>query len=145
MPAKKQHHPINQETDRAWLDNVLERGKREWEAIFDAVQNAIIVSDNDGQIIRCNKAAIHDLHTSFEKLVNTPIDNIIIGQRNHAPLKLTECDGQVYREESHQWLDVTQYPIQLSDEKAGHVYIIRDITEQKKAEATIRQQKDFLE
>ncbi len=143
MPAKNELPP--QDTDRTWLDNVLERGKREWEAIFDAVQNAIIVANNDGKIIRCNKAAISDLHTTFDALVNTDVDKIIIGERNNTPLRLVDCQGEVLRGKSHQWLDVTQYPILLSDEKAGHIYIIRDITEQKKAEATIRQQKDFLE
>jgi PAS domain S-box-containing protein len=143
MPAK--NDVKSEENNRAWLENVLERGKREWEAIFDAVQHAIIVTDQDGKIIRCNKAAIQELHTTFDGLVNTFASEIIIGERNYTPLPLTGCSGEVYREESRQWLDVTQYPIQLSDEHTGHIYIIRDITEQKNADAIIRQQRDFLE
>ena len=36
---------------------ILARGKREWEVIFDSVASPILVTDENGVIRRCNRAA----------------------------------------------------------------------------------------
>ena len=57
----------SENTERNRLEKILERGKREWEGIFDAVQDSIIVADGNGTIIRCNRAAIQWLGTTFDQ------------------------------------------------------------------------------
>ena len=56
------------------LQTVISRGKREWEATFDAVQDAILVTDSTGQIIRCNQAAIIWLATTYDQIIHRKIE-----------------------------------------------------------------------
>ena len=58
--------------ERDQLEKILERGKREWEAIFDAVQDAVLVTDKNGLIIRCNRSATRWLNKRFDELVDDP-------------------------------------------------------------------------
>jgi two-component system sensor histidine kinase/response regulator len=129
----------------AELEITLERGKREWEAIFDAVLNSIIVTGPEGTVIRCNKSAIRALHTTFEQLINSTASQIVIGEQDGQPLKLVEAIGEVYDKDNQHWLDVIHYPLDTNDQRLGQIYILRDITAKKRAEAILREQKEFLE
>ncbi len=127
------------------MEKTLERGKREWEATFDAVQHALIVTNDEGIIIRCNKAATLKLDTTFEKLINSAADLITIGERFQQPLKLVDATGEVYNKETQRWLDVIQYPFDTNGHLNGRIFILRDITEKKRVETILREQKEFLE
>jgi len=133
----------NQEA--AKLELTLERGKREWEAIFDAVLHAIIVTDHNGIIIRCNKAAIHTLDTTFDQLINSTVDKIIIGEKDQQPLRLVDATGEIYNQEYQRWLEIIHYPLDTYDHQQGRIYILRDITERKRVETILREQKEFLD
>jgi two-component system, sensor histidine kinase and response regulator len=132
-------------SERNRLEKILERGKREWEAIFDAVQDAILVIDSQDKIIRCNQHAIEWLGTTFELLISSSIHAIELGMDNDQPRKLIEIMGETYIPEKLGWFDITSYPIYLEYDLEGTIYIIRDITERKRAEAIIREQKQYLE
>jgi two-component system, sensor histidine kinase and response regulator len=129
----------------AELEKTLERGKREWEATFDAVQHAIIVTNDEGIVIRCNKGATRKLNTTFDLLINTSADQITLGERNQQPVKLLNATGEVYNQVTQRWFDITQYPIQTNGSSHGRIYILRDITEKKRVEVILREQKEFLE
>jgi two-component system, sensor histidine kinase and response regulator len=131
--------------EAARLEYTLERGKREWEAIFDAVLHAIIVTDHNGAIIRCNKAAIQILDTSFDQLINSLVDKIIIGHKDHLPLRLVDASGEIYNNDSQRWLEIIHYPLDTFDHQQGRIYLLRDITERKRVETILREQKEFLD
>jgi PAS domain-containing protein len=42
--------------ERVALEETISRGKREWEAIFDSLFDMLLVTDEQGRIVRCNKA-----------------------------------------------------------------------------------------
>ncbi len=139
---------LQEAAERQRLEKILERGKQEWEAIFDAVQDAIIVVDQDGVIIRCNEHAVEQLHTTFEDLVNAPADEIIIGRRKGAgdvPVRLMDAAGEIFQPESQQWFDISAYPLELGDERLGKIFIVHEITERKRDESIIREQNEFLQ
>ena len=69
------------------LEKIISRGKREWEAIFDAVRDAILVANEEGLIIRCNKAATHWLNLSFYEVINTSVHDTVLGKNNSLPMK----------------------------------------------------------
>ncbi|MBE0699328.1 MAG: PAS domain S-box protein [Anaerolineaceae bacterium] len=127
------------------LEKILERGKREWESIFDAVQDAILVADSHGRIIRCNRSATRWLNTSFERLVDMPIDQVVLGMPHDTSVLLTSMRGEVNIPSLGGWFDFTRYPIDTGDEHRGTIYIVRDITERKRDEAIIREQKEHLQ
>jgi two-component system, sensor histidine kinase and response regulator len=131
--------------ERNRLEKILERGKREWEAIFDAVQDAIVVIDNQGTIIRCNRQAVQWLGTSFEQLISTSIHDIQFNQSQDASQRFVNISGETYIPEKLGWYDVTRYPIYQEEDLEGTIYVVRDITERKRAEAIIHEQKQYLE
>ncbi len=135
----------SENTERNRLEKILERGKREWEGIFDAVQDSIIVADGNGTIIRCNRAAIQWLGTTFDQLVATPVGRVFFGEGIDDPAQLDALEGEVRLPNREGWYEVTQDPIYLEDDHLGTIYILRDITERKQAEAIIHEQKQYLE
>lgn len=131
--------------ERNRLEKILERGKREWEGIFDAVQDAILVVDSQGLIMRCNRQAVKWLGTSFAQLVSTPIDDIQFTGPNDWTQKLVDIHGEIFIPSRIGWFDVTRYPIFLEEDQVGTIFIVRDITERKRAEAIIHKQNQYLE
>ncbi len=135
----------SENTERNRLEKILERGKREWEGIFDAVQDLIIVADGNGTIMRCNRAAIQWLGTTFDRLVATPVSWVFFGEESGDAGQLASLVGEVRLPNRDGWYEVTQDPIYLEDDHLGIIYILRDITERKQAEAIIHEQKQYLE
>ncbi len=136
---------LNENNERVRLEKVLERGKREWEGIFDAVQDAIIVTGYDGTIIRCNRAATVELETPFDRLVNSPIQQVALSKADQIFLRPNELASEFLLPHKGEWLDLTEYPLFLADDQSGRVFILRNITERKNAEEMIQRQKDYLE
>jgi len=136
---------LQENAQRHNLEKILERGKREWESIFDAVQDAILVADHHGRVIRCNHSATRWLNTTFEELVNRPIDQVVLGMPHDTAVQLVSLVGEIHIPSLGGWYDFTRYPIELDDEQRGMIYIVRDITARKHDEATIRQQKEHLQ
>jgi two-component system, sensor histidine kinase and response regulator len=131
--------------ERVRLEKVLERGKREWEAIFDAVQDSIIVTDSDGIVIRCNRSATFELGISFDQLVNAPISRINMGLAENVFLRSSAYLREFYIPEKSRWFDISEYPLYQADDRAGKIFIVRDITQRKKSASIIQHQKDYLE
>ncbi len=131
--------------ERLRLEKVLERGKREWEGIFDAVKDAIIVTDSEGYVIRCNRSATLELGISFDQLVKARIDQVKLGRAGNVFAKPVEYPREFYIPERDRWYDLSQYTLYLADDQAGKIYILRDTTQNKEFDRIIRQQKDYLE
>ncbi len=136
---------VQENAERHNLEKILERGKREWESIFDAVQDTILVADIHGRIIRCNRSATQLLQMPFDQLVNSQIDQILLGKHQETSIRLVTLKGEVFVPVIGRWLDITYYPIDIDEENKGTIFVIRDITERKHSEAIIRQQKDYLQ
>lgn len=143
--ASRERKLLQENAQRHNLEKILERGKREWESIFDAVQDAILVADSHGQIIRCNLSATRWLNTTFENLVHMPIDQVVLGTPHDTSVQLTSLVGELHIPSLGGWYDFTRYPIDIDEEHRGMIYIVRDITERKRDEAIIRQQKEHLQ
>ena len=143
--ASRERKLIQENAQRHNLEKILERGKQEWESIFDAVQDAILVADSHGRIFRCNRSATHLLQTPFDQLVNTQIDEVLLGKPQDTSIRLVSLSGEVFIPVLGGWFDITHYPIDMDEENKGTIFVIRDITERKRSEAIIRQQKDYLQ
>jgi two-component system, sensor histidine kinase and response regulator len=143
--SSRERKLLQENAQRHNLEKILERGKREWESIFDAVQDAILVADSHGRIIRCNRSATRWLNTTFDKLVDMPIDQVVLGMPHDTSVLLTSMHGEVHLPSLGGWFDFTRYPIDIGDENRGTIYVVRDITERKRDEAIIREQKEYLQ
>ena len=141
--------------DRSWqykdleywtdLAKILERGKREWEGIFDAVQNALLVTDEQGIIIRCNRAAIQWLNNRFDQVIQHPITSLDLGELDGRAIHLPDVRGETHIPAKGGWYDVSCFTIALEEDKQGFIYIVQDINQRKQDEAIIQRQKAYLE
>lgn len=153
--TKRENELILQYNEKMELEKILGRGKREWEAIFDSVQDSILVTDKDGIIIRCNQSATRWLNKRFDQIVMNHISTILTKDVINSPenllLTVQDSRNEMHTGEYHSividgWYDLSRYPLFTDeDENPGTILIIRDITERKRNEAIIQQQKQYLE
>ena len=80
--------------ERQELDAVISRGKKEWEATFDSVEDLILLTDQAGVITRCNRAAAQAFHIEFPQVIGKNINELFfgsaVGEQNRLPLQKTE-------------------------------------------------------
>jgi PAS domain-containing protein len=127
------------------LEAILSRGKREWESIFDAVRDSILVVDGDGVIIRCNRSAVDWFQLPFNHIIKHQLIDLIANNAGVEPGALPELKGEVQIPGKPGWHEIFPYPTRLGENVYGTIYIFRDISDRKEAESMIRQQKQYLE
>ncbi|HEY9077846.1 MAG TPA: response regulator [Anaerolineaceae bacterium] len=126
-------------------EQLISRAKKSWEATFDAVSEMIILTNQEGQIVRCNRATIQRLDTSYRALLGTRIEDSFKMIPNEQELG-EESEGVDVRFEGLKGsFEVSTYPVQLEDNRAGIIYSIRDVTLRKQAQIEMRRQKQFFE
>lgn len=127
-------------THRLTQDKVR-RGKAEWESVFDAVSDLIIITDAEGVISRCNGRVSAYFPGGYDAVLGKRIDEIFFGSE--------EPEGKVFRFLHMQgeadedirfpnlsgWYNVTSYPMRIEgNDRAGFVHIIKDITKRREVE-----------
>ncbi len=135
----------NELEDRRQMEITITRGKKEWEAIVDAVPDLIIVTDDQGIIYRCNQASIQKLQKTYQNFIGHNIQSALFGENmaltqgnemTNPGIKLPNLPGSY---------EVSTYPVQRSDGSEGNIYLIRDITEKIQSEREILYQKMFFQ
>jgi two-component system, sensor histidine kinase and response regulator len=126
-------------------ESIIVRAKRAWEATFDAVQDFMIQMDLDGQIVRCNRATIQKLGTTFQDLLGKNIADTALAAAYQGRQMLSEEGHVVQFPDITGWYQVTHYPLVLEDERQGIVCIVRDVTGRKQAEMEMEEQKLFFQ
>jgi PAS domain-containing protein len=127
------------------LDTV-QRGKKEWEATFDAVSDLIILTDPAGLILRCNRATAERFNVPFKALIGQPIAQVFWGDNPPAP----GDRPQEAEAEAAQWpglegtFTLTNYLLQIEGALAGIVYIFKDVTARKDVETALAQEQYLL-
>jgi len=134
--------------DNAQLFETVARGKREWEATFDAIADGIAFVDADFRIVRINSTLARWLGTTPQALVgricyeaihqsNAPIESCThlkamqSGQPQSIEMELSALEGTFL---------VSSYP--LRDERGeamASVHVLKDITGEKQLQASLIQ------
>jgi len=132
--------------ERKQLEIVISRGKREWEATFDSVSDLIVVTDNDGNIIRCNQATTSAFQEGYRELIGRPVDELFFGNQDnnneeHMPAQVAEMRFP----RLSGWYEVTSNGLILEGGRQGTIYIIRNITDRKQATLDLQRQKQYYE
>ncbi|MGW8249420.1 MAG: PAS domain-containing protein, partial [Anaerolineales bacterium] len=70
------------EKERQDIEMIIGRGKREWEATFDSVQDMILLTDEQDTVIRCNRAAAQAFFLDFPQMIGKPIDELFFGSES---------------------------------------------------------------
>lgn len=120
------------------------------QTILDSVVEGILIVDGTGMIRDCNKSATVLLRSDTEKLVGTNVDEMFIDRKSTVRHKLlNRCinisSGMLrydYTETMGQRRDHDSFPMEVIVSPAhfqgdvSYLYIFRDITRRKKAEAS---------
>lgn len=121
---------------------VVIRGKAEWEAVFDAVSDLIIITDAEGVISRCNGRVCAYFPGGYSAVIGRRIDEIFFGDAEpagnlflSAHSMQSEMDEEIRFPNLKGWYSVASYPMRFQgSDRAGFVFIIKDITKRREVE-----------
>jgi PAS domain S-box-containing protein len=131
--------------ERRKAEVVISRGKREWEATFDAVADQIILTDTDSRIVRCNRSTIEHLGLTYAGVLGHSIGEIFFGEDGSALDPFPAGAAEVRFPNLEGWYEISSFPIQLAGAPHGNIFIIRDVTRRKNDELEIVRQKQYSE
>jgi len=128
------------------VETVISRGKKQWEATFDSVQDMIVLTALDGSIVRCNRAMSEKFNKDYNELIGKQFRDIVHEERTsgdtgplpsrQAETKLTGLEG---------WYEISSSPLDLEVDQPGKIYVVRDVTERKQAALNLQFQKQYYE
>ena len=119
----------------------ISNAKRTWEAIFDAVNDLIILTNDQSEIIRCNDAAINTLKLSFQELLGQDFNTLLCDSSGNPPT----IGENIQFKNIPGWFYITSFPVAPIENVNSTVYIIRDMSKQQKASEEIIRQKEYFE
>jgi len=122
--------------------DAVKRGKAEWEAVFDAVSDLIIITDADGVISRCNGRVSDYFPAGYSAVIGRRIDEVFFGsaQPEGQVFRFVHCmqsevDEDISFPNLKGWFNVASYPMRFGgSERTGFVFIIKDITKRREVE-----------
>ena len=142
--AKANDDLADEISERRRIESVISHAKKEWEAIFDAVTDLILLVDNQGNVVRCNLAATRAFHLSFQELLGRPVQSLIFGPGSERTMDAA-VGSQIAISGLAGWYAVGSFDVRREDGSDGLIYVIRDVTEQIHSQQEINRQKQFFE
>lgn len=120
----------------------VRRGKAEWEAVFDAVSDLIIITDSDGVISRFNGRVNDYFPGGYEAIIGRRIEEVFFGDAQpegqvfrFVHSMQSEVDEDIAFPKLQGWFNVASYPMRFEGaDRAGFVFIIKDITKRRQVE-----------
>jgi PAS domain S-box-containing protein len=136
------HKNVDEELDRAW---------REWKSTFDAIKDSVILTDGEFKIIQANLASSQFFGRPLDQVIGKTCWQLVHGANEApegCPLKRAKDtkkheEMEFYLPQKGIWAADSVDPV--LDEQGrltGVVHIIRDITDRKKAEEALREEKN---
>ncbi|MCK4738967.1 MAG: HAMP domain-containing protein [Deltaproteobacteria bacterium] len=126
------------EVENEELLKVIEKGKKEWETTFDAIEDLISIQDKKGYILRVNEAFASKFGMSTHEAVGKEYYKLVYGLEkalSHLPHSMTLLDGKSHMVESFEPVldanvSTTAFPLFGSNGLVATVSVIKDITEE---------------
>jgi PAS domain S-box-containing protein len=134
-----------QETKFNDLEAVISRGKQEWEATFDAVKDLIILTDENGKILRCNRATGEAFQVGFSQIISKQIDQIFMGITGDEQQKIPLDKSEIRFPTLDGWYDVSRTFLKLDEQEGGWVYVFRDVSDRKRAMLDLQRINQYYE
>ncbi len=135
-------------TRRRALEEVLLRGKAEWERTFDTVREIILVAADDLSVVRVNRAWSERLDEDVRSLVGCTVAELVYGGPSLPPdsplTTLLQTGGDVELDLRERRLGgrflFSVTPLHDGDRWQGAILVGRDVTAEREAEEVLRRQ-----
>ncbi|GAB4538637.1 MAG: response regulator [Anaerolineales bacterium] len=119
------------------LSRAVMQSKREWELVFDALSDAVFITDEQDRIARCNRAAATLTGKPFSAIIHQPLAGALALSLDS--LRNRECSIGAYTYES------ATYSLQNEKSNLRELFILHDVTERKHSELEINRQRQYFE
>lgn len=143
--ARRASELSHREAERLELEQLISRGKKEWEATFDSVEDMLLLVDENNVVLRCNRAAAQAFHSSFPQIIGRNVNELFFGattgETSRLPLQKTEMRFPTLPG----WYEVSSSPVISEGLQHGTIYVVRNVTERKQAAFDLQRQKQFYE
>lgn len=135
---------LNKEiVERKKIEDQISRAKKEWETIFDVISAPIFITNKDGVIVRCNKAAIDKVKLTYNQLIGNHLREILFSTDEYDKWPIST--GEFIFSKIEGCFNVGLYPIIFNDEITRYIYIFHDISIIRSRESEILNQKLYFE
>jgi PAS domain S-box-containing protein len=115
------------------LEAVIRRGKQQWQATFDAVDDLIILTDETGNIIRCNRATGEVFQLGFNQIIGRGINELFSNDSVNMLGMVPGEKKELKLAQQEIWYEISKNHLLVDGRQEGWVYIFRNITPQKHA------------
>ncbi len=123
----------NQKVKFQDLEAIIQRGKQHWEATFDALDDLIVLTDEKGNILRCNRATGEVFQLGFSQIIGRGIDELFVSDSASLVGSTPGDMKEMKLPHTEDWYEVSKSHLLVDGRQEGWVYIFRNITLQKHA------------
>jgi PAS domain S-box-containing protein len=125
------------------VEVLIGQAKKEWEALFDAVHDPIILTDEAGLVLRCNRAFAKLVSKSWDQIIHKPLLEILssLDDTRKQLLSTSKIAVPGLTDE----YELATYPMIVDGTPTRQIYIFHDVTSRRRAEAELVRQKQFFE
>jgi PAS domain S-box-containing protein len=115
------------------LEAIIRRGKQQWEGTFDTVDDLIILTDEDGSILRCNRATGEYFQLGYSQIIGRSIDDLFSNSTESLVKAVPDEKMELKMPNQEVWYETSKHHLLLEGQQEGWVYYFRNITAQKQA------------
>jgi PAS domain S-box-containing protein len=136
--------------DNAQLFEQVFRSRENWLRVIDSIPDSIIVHDDQGRIVRINRALSGRVGAHPSKLIGRPIGDVLPIATNDAPGGCPFCggtkegiEGPIDLFSDCSFLVSTTRLAQYSDREAQTIHVLVNVRRQLEAERGLQRERDF--
>ena len=146
-------HPAEPPELIAWLrallrirqvERFLRQSAREWQTTFDTISDAVCLLDQEGVILRCNRALAQLSGRNFQALIGAPAGELLQELFGTVPPQLGKGQSQgptlLEARRGDRWFELTiDHVVDQLEQPAGSVLTISDVTRRRRLDEEERQ------
>jgi signal transduction histidine kinase len=139
---------LNEELERRVLDRTkelheskekVERAKKEWEATVDALSDLILLTNEEGIVVRCNRATADRFQKDYDEVLQHSLSDLFCGEEQDCRALFDVPSAEHQFQNLAGWHHILNHQVKWDDGKLYCVHIIRDITARKQMQTAMNE------